>query len=213
LYDGVSYERLQIAQLSGVVVFEIHSSDGRMPDAKARAALHKDISRHHHENLLILIDQKRTQSLWYWVKREGTKTFPREHLYVKGQPGDLFLSKLGAMIVDISELDETGSLPVTEVATRLKNALDIERVTKKFFRDFDKERLDFLNLIDGIQDDRLRRWYASVLLNRLMFIYFLQRKGFLDGGNQNYLHEKLAASKANPPSTLTPPAPLIRGES
>lgn len=195
-HDGVIYERLKIAQLSGVVVFEIQATNGSMPDAKARAALHKDVSQHHHENLLIFVDKKRTQSLWYWVKREGTKTFPREHLYVQGQPGDLFLSKLGAMVVDISELDASGTLPVTEVATRLKKALDIERVTKKFFRDFDTQRLDFLNLIDGIQDDRLRRWYASVLLNRLMFIYFLQKKGFLDGGNQNYLHEKLAASKA-----------------
>lgn len=195
-HDGVIYERLKIGQLSGVVVFEIHATNGSMPDAKARAALHKDVSQHHHENLLIFIDKKRTQSLWYWVKREGTKTFPREHLYVQGQPGDLFLSKLGAMVVDISELDASGTLPVIEVATRLKKALDIERVTKKFFRDFDTQRLDFLNLIDGIQDDRLRRWYASVLLNRLMFIYFLQKKGFLDGGNQNYLQEKLAAGKA-----------------
>ncbi len=195
-HEGVSYGRQQIAQLSGVVVLEISSQDGRMPDAKARAAMHKEISRHHHENLLIFLDKERTQSLWYWVKREGTKTFPREHLYVQGQPGDLFLSKLGAMVVDISELDEKGSLPVTEVATRLKKALDIERVTKKFFGEFDRQRLDFLNLIEGIEDDRMRRWYASVLLNRLMFIYFLQKKGFLDGGNQNYLHEKLTSSKA-----------------
>lgn len=195
-HDGVSYERRQIAQLSGVVVFEIHSADGRMPDAKARAAIHKDVSRHHHENLLIFLDQNRTQSLWYWVKREGTKTFPREHLYVTGQSGDLFLSKLGAMVVDISELDETGSLPVTEVATRLKKALDIERVTKKFYREFQDQHIAFIDLIQGIDDDRQRRWYASVLLNRLMFIYFLQKKGFLDNGNQNYLHDKLAQSKA-----------------
>lgn len=195
-HEGVSYERRQIAQLSGVVVFEIHAADGRMPDAKTRSALHKEISRHHHENLLIFLDQSCTQSLWYWVKREGTKSFPREHLYVKGQPGDLFLSKLCAMVVDISELDETGRLPVTEVATRLKKALDIEKVTKKFFRDFDVQRIDFLNFIEGIKDDRQRRWYASVILNRLMFIYFLQKKGFLDGGNQNYMHEKLTATKA-----------------
>ena len=213
-HEGISYERRQIAQLSGVVVFEIHATDGRMPDAKARVALHKDVSRHHHENLLIFLDQHRTQSLWYWVKRVGTKAFPREHLYVKGQPGDLFLSKLGAMVVDISELDDSGRLPVTEVATRLKKALDIERVTKKFFRDFDAQRLDFLSLINGIEDDRLRRWYASVILNRLMFIYFLQKKGFLDGGNQEYLQEKLAECKyLTPPSPLPPPAPLDRGES
>lgn len=196
-HENVSYERRQIAQLSGVVVFEIHSTDGRMPNVKARAALHKEISRHHHENLLIFLDQSRTQSLWYWIKREGTKSFSREHLYVKGQPGDLFLSKLGSMVVDISELDETGNLPVTEVASRLKKALDIERVTKKFYREFQDQHIAFLELITGISDDRQRRWYASVLLNRLMFIYFLQKKGFLDGGNQHYLQDKLSESKNN----------------
>lgn len=49
----------------------------------------------------------------------------------------------------------------------------------------------FLELIQGIDDERQRRWYASVLLNRLMFIYFLQRKHFLDNGNLNYLQDKL----------------------
>ena len=34
-----------------------------------------------------------------------------------------------------------------------------------------------------------------MLLNRLMFIYFLQRKYFLDGGNTRYLQEKLEESK------------------
>ncbi|MBA7581253.1 hypothetical protein ES708_23155 [subsurface metagenome] len=32
-------------------------------------------------------------------------------------------------------------------------------------------------------------WYASLMLNRLMFIYFIQRKGFLDK-NLNYLSDK-----------------------
>ena len=52
-------------------------------------------------------------------------------------------------------------------------------------------------MIRGIRDERQRRWYASVLLNRLMFICFLQKKppGFLDGGNQNYLRDKLEESK------------------
>lgn len=194
-HDGVSYGRRQIAHLSGVVVLEIAAPDGKMPDAKSRAALHKEVSRHHHENLLIFLDQKRTQSLWYWIKREGTKSYSREHLYVKGQPGDLFLSKLGAMVVDISELDETGNLPVTEVASRLKKALDIERVTKKFYSEFQEQHLAFLELIEGIADDRQRRWYASVLLNRLMFIYFLQRKHFLDNGREFYLQDKLAECK------------------
>ncbi len=44
-------------------------------------------------------------------------------------------------------------------------------------------------------DEHQRRWYASVLLNRLMFIYFLQKKGFLDRGDLDYLQHKLADSQ------------------
>ena len=81
------------------------------------------------------------------------------------------------------------------MARRLKNALDVERVTKRFYGEFQDQHLAFLELIEGIDDDRERHWYASVLLNRLMFIYFLQKKRFLDNGNLDYLQTKLAESK------------------
>lgn len=195
IQDGIECEVRQIAELAGVVVLEITAQEGVIPNAKIRAAIHRHVAKQHHEHLLIFLDRYRTQSLWYWVKREGSKTHPREHLYVKGQPGDLFLSKLSAMVVDISELDESGRIPVVEVAGRLRDALDIERVTKRFYREFSDQHLAFLELIQGIDKERDRRWYASVLLNRLMFIYFLQRKGFVDNGNFDYLQSKLAETR------------------
>ncbi len=195
----VAYTRKPIAQLSGVGIFEISSAAGSIPDGKTRLAIQKQIAELCYENLLIFVDAARTQSLWYWVKREGAKSYPRDHLYIKGQPGDLFLSKLAAMVVDISELDAEGNIAVTEVAGRLKAALDVERVTKRFYKEFQQQHLDFLALIEGIPDERQRRWYASVLLNRLMFIYFLQRKYFLDGGNTRYLQEKLDQSRKSGP--------------
>ncbi len=39
-----------------------------------------------------------------------------------------------------------------------------------------------------------RKWYTSVILNRLMFVYFLQRKGFIDN-DFNYLQNQLQASQ------------------
>src|SRR5260370_9195597 len=84
------FARKQIAGLAGAVVFEVGSDDEKIPDAKTRAAIHKEIARHHHENLLIFVDGDRAQSLWYWVKRQDRKTSPPEHPYVQGQPGDLF---------------------------------------------------------------------------------------------------------------------------
>src|SRR5258706_8873403 len=106
------FQRKQIAQLSGVVVLEITSSDGKIPDRKILAAIHKEVSKLHHENLLIFVDGQRTQSLWYWVKREDGKLRPRQPLYVKGQPGDLFLSKFSSMFFDMSEFVKAGNIPV-----------------------------------------------------------------------------------------------------
>ena len=44
---------------------------------------------------------------------------------------------------------------------------------------------------DGIPDEAERAWYASVLLNRLMFIYFLQRKRFINDDHR-YLENQPA---------------------
>ena len=78
----------------------------------------------------------------------------------------------------------------TAVAERARAAFDIERVTKAFYRDFDTHRLAFLKFIDGIGEVADREWYASVMLNRLMFVYFIQRKGFLDA-DPEYLRNRL----------------------
>ncbi len=190
------YDVKIVAELSGVVVCEITGLNG-IPDSSTRKAIHRDITKRHHENLLIFVDTIRTQSLWYWVKRVEKKQIPRDHLFCKGQPADLFLGKLNQMVFDLSEFDDDGNVSVVDVAKRLQDALDIDRVTKKFFRDFQEQHVLFLDLINGIKDERQRRWYASVLLNRLMFIYFLQKKppGFLDNGNLNYLRDKLVESK------------------
>ncbi|MCT7949378.1 hypothetical protein NG798_06240 [Ancylothrix sp. C2] len=192
--EAETYYRQMIAELSGVVVFEITAENGQIPNAKTRAAIHKEISELALENLLIFLDKERTQSFWYWVKRDGTKRYPREHLYVKGQPGDLFLGKLASLVVDLSELED-GLLPVVEVARRLQAGLDVERITKNFFKEFQSQLEAFIPLIQGINKEADKRWYASVIFNRLMFIYFLQYKGFLDNGNHRYLQHKLEESQ------------------
>ncbi|WP_414624762.1 DNA methyltransferase [Calothrix sp. CCY 0018] len=183
-----------IAECSGVAVFEVKAANGEIPSGKVRAAIHKEISGLVAENLLIFVDEKRTRSLWYWVKREENKSYTREHLYVKGQPGDLFLSKLGSIAIDITELEDD-NLSVVEIAHRLQAAFDVEKVTKKFYKEFQEQHQEFLGYVKGIDNQTDKRWYTSVILNRLMFVYFLQRKGFIDNKDTNYLHNKLENSQ------------------
>lgn len=200
--EGETYYRQMIAQMSGVYVFEITAQNGQIPNAKTRAAVYKEIAGLALENLLIFLDGVRTaqkkktptQSLWYWVKREGSKLCPREHFYVKRQPGDLLLSKISALKVDRAELED-GEPSVIDIAQRLQTGFDVERAAKRFFEEFKQQHTEFLGVVQGIDNEADRRWYTSVILNRLMFVYFLQRKGFVNNEKTLYLQQKLKESK------------------
>jgi hypothetical protein len=50
----------------------------------------------------------------------------------------------------------------------------------------------FLTFIQGIPSLDHRRWYTSITLCRLMLVYFIQKKGFLDG-DEDYLSKRLRA--------------------
>jgi len=200
--QGTTWMQAPIAEMSGVRIFEITPQGGRaaLPDTKERAKLHTLIeTMHSRENLVIFTDagapKDRTASVWYWVKYDGKKKFAREHLYLKGQPGDLFLSKLDSLFISMGELRDDGTITRLDTIKKLSASMDIERVTKRFYADFSGLRLDFTTLIQGIDHEADRDWYASVLLNRLMFVYFFQKRGFIQNDRQ-YLDEKLTASKA-----------------
>ena len=47
-----------------------------------------------------------------------------------------------------------------------------------------------MGFIEGIEKVADREWYASLMLNRMMFIYFIQKRGFLDN-NPDYLRDRL----------------------
>jgi hypothetical protein len=203
--DGTTqhpFARRMVAELGGVAVLQVVPASG-WPDEATRAYIWKHLSHRHVENIVIFTDRREraSQSLWYWVKRgkdEATgkpKNTPRRHEYFRGQPVDLFASKLQAMVVELSELDTAGRMPVLEAARRIQAALDVDKTTKRFFTSYSEQHEQLLGQIEGIDDERDRRWYASVMLNRLMFVWFLQKKFFLDDGNVNYLQTKLVQSR------------------
>ncbi|HEX6798966.1 MAG TPA: hypothetical protein VF116_14745, partial [Ktedonobacterales bacterium] len=134
---GIEVTRKPIAELGGVLVFEVTTADGTIPDEAVRRAIDATIAQSHFEHLLIFVNADRTSSLWHWIKRDGGKSYPRRHTYVRGQPGDLLIAKLSAMFVDISELDqETGTLRLVEAINRVRQALDVEPITRRFYSDF-----------------------------------------------------------------------------
>ena len=113
--------------------------------------------------------------------------------YETADKADFLFSK----ILDLSfEVDEQTT--IVDVKERIQGAFAVnsEKITKDFYSGFRKEHNAFAEFITGIDDqipasqNRDKQWYTSVMLNRLMFCYFIQKKGFLDG-NFDYLQEKL----------------------
>jgi hypothetical protein len=81
-------------------------------------------------------------------------------------------------------------ITVVDVAGRARPAFNVDRVTKRFYDRFKAEHAAFLKLIKGIESDKDLQWYTSFMLNRLMFVYFIQKKGFLDS-DTDYLRNRL----------------------
>ena len=68
---------------------------------------------------------------------------------------------------------------IIDVLDRVNKAflVNATEVTKKFYQGFRKVHDGFVKGIKNLADAKDRDWYASVMLNRLMFCYFIQKKG------------------------------------
>jgi|JI10StandDraft_1071094.scaffolds.fasta_scaffold00915_4 hypothetical protein len=66
-------------------------------------------------------------------------------------------------------------------------------VTKDFYRKFEKLIDDLIEKIEGIESNDDKKWYASVIINRILFIYFIQHKELLGNRDKTYLSKHLKA--------------------
>lgn len=188
--DGVIYTLLPVAERGMAVYICVPPSDAAFPKYPTRRKIDVQISKTAREHIIIFHDAAKTVQIWQWVKREaGKPSACREQIYYAGQSADALTQKVQAIQFS---LDDEPS--VLETRVRVSAAFDVEKVTKKFYEQFKKEHDAFLKFIKGILEEHLKRWYVSVMLNRLMFIYFIQKKRFL-AGDQNYLASRLAESK------------------
>jgi hypothetical protein len=186
---GVSVALQALAQKRGMVAYQCPTPAGeRLPDYAQRRKIEQQVAKSAHEHLIVFTDAGNETQIWQWVKREpGKPAACREHTFHRSQPGDALLQKLEAIAFTLEEEEQ---LALPDVTRRTRAGFDVERITKQFYDRFQKEHGAFLKFITGITERTDREWYASVMLNRLMFVYFVQRKGFLDG-DRDYLRNRL----------------------
>lgn len=194
--DGITYKFAPVAEQGGMVIITCEASDGNIPSKGALYKIDKYITQLAFEHIIIFVDGEKSTSLWLWIKHDDGNSKFRPHTYRRGQSADALLQKLAGIAFEIDELDNEGKISIAAVTSKVQQSFDKEPLIKKFYGEFKTEHSHFLKFLQGVQDEAGRDWYASVMLNRLMFLYFIQQKRFLNG-EVDYLQQKLEAIKAS----------------
>lgn len=172
-----------VAQKRGVGVWRV---DG-IPQAAARRRIDRDVSRLTRERLLIFEDTDRQLWLWPETRPSGSGHQLVTHEYHPETRNEALIQRLAAVAFSV---EEERDLTVMDVLHRVRGQFKADKVTKRFYKEFRQNRERLTGFIEGIESEKDREWYGTVLLNRLMFIYFLQKKGFL-GDDRDYLRNRL----------------------
>lgn len=170
------------------------SSNESIPEYSIRRKIEAKVTKLFQEHLIIFVDAKQQEQIWLLVVRQtGRPTKATETRYHITQDPELLFQRASGIFF---ELDEEERITIVDVTRRVTENFyqNNERVTKQFYERFSNEHASFLKFIKGIEDNVSKEWYASLMLNRLMFCYFIQKKGFLDN-NKNYLWDKLKSSQ------------------
>lgn len=187
--NGEEFTLTNLAHKRDVAVFRCSpDSTGKIPARPVLLKIEKEAAKLTHEHLLVFSDAKESMLTWLWVSRApGQPTTTRTHTWHKGQSAELLRQKLSQIVWS---LEEEEAITLTDVITGLKRAFDRDKVSKSFYDKFKAQHEAFANFIKGLTNPSDTAWYASLMLNRLMFVYFIQKKGFLDA-DENYLTNRL----------------------
>ena len=71
----------------------------------------------------------------------------------------------------------------------MEDLYDTRKIVKEFYEQFESLRIDLVQEVNGIPEDRgdAKQRYVQVLLDRMIFLYFIQEKNLLDY-DADYLH-------------------------
>ncbi len=193
--DNETYELKSVAVKSGFkILICTPNKEGIIPDYNTRKKIETKITKLFQEHLIIFTDAKKQEQIWQLVVRQtGKPTKVTETRYHISQDPELLYQRASGLFF---ELDEEEKITIVDVTQRVAANFhqNNERVTRQFYDRFKQEHTLFLRFIKGIDSKVNQDWYASLMLNRLMFCYFIQKKGFLDD-NKNYLRSKLKYSQ------------------
>ena len=191
--EGESYHFMQIAERSGFQVLTCEVSE--TPTSSLCKKIDTRLRRQANDYICIYHIPGSEHHLWVVPVKKVEKRDLVLVEYATAAKADFLFEKMDELTFG---LDERTTIMDVKERVQAGFIVNSEKITRDFYTGFRKEHTNFAKFITGIDDEitdlkknRNKQWYTSVMLNRLMFCYFIQKKGFLDR-NVNYLRDKLA---------------------
>ena len=160
-----------------------------------RAVAQKVLSDKRRPNCLLVFSDP-AQRHWHFVsprRLTRARAEGRAQRYVLRRiavgPGDRLRTAIDRFARIRLDGGEADTLPAAEILRRHDIAFSVEQVTQDFFDQFKRRYFELEDRLVGQVDDR--PWahdFALRLLSRLMFIYFIQRKRWIDDDPEFMAH-------------------------
>ena len=181
----VSFDFIEIAQKSSFKIFKCEVAD--VPSTSMCKKIDHKLRKYAENYIAIFVVPITEHHLWVVPVRSMEKRNLVTIEYDEAKKAEFLAQKMDSLSFDADQ-----EVTITDVTSAIQKefAVNAEKITKDFYAGFRKQHEAFAKFISGIDVDGDRQWYVSVMLNRLMFCYFIQKKGFLNF-DVHYLRNKL----------------------
>jgi Eco57I restriction-modification methylase/TaqI-like C-terminal specificity domain len=129
---------------------------------------------------------------WHFLNVQYDEDAEKRRLFrrITVGPEERRYERLRTATERLQRLDLAGrELSPIELQAAVDDAFKVEPVTDEFFKEYARVFEEVERHIRGIRDQERKRLFTQRLFNRLMFIAFIQRKGWLKFGNDtDYLN-------------------------
>ncbi|MFQ3611789.1 MAG: DNA methyltransferase, partial [Fimbriimonadales bacterium] len=170
-----------LAELAGVRVFLCTWNAERLPNRTERKQVYQHLAPLATEHLLVYRTADGGQLAFVWARRtaSGTPEF-RSLPYERGTPARTTLEQLSELLFP---LDTEPTL--IQVIQQIDRAFDVEAVTQRFFQEYKQHFERVVEVLKpALPDEKARTLFTLRIFNRLLFLRFLERKGWLRLNNR-----------------------------
>lgn len=164
---------VRIASVGGIQVLLVTVPGARITATAAKAII-KGLMNQVGEHLLVARTEDGALLHFIYPRAVGSRTMLKRIVLERGRPRRTAVERLAVLYLDRAENG-------LDARTAIEHAFDVETVTREFYKGYE-------TLFQHVESEFLRQsgdniWahdYALQLLNRVMFLYFIDRKGWLE---------------------------------